>query len=64
MVPSRLGKWNGIGYLLICGISLIWLAADQRILDELTLLFFGFFLCVTTALSMAEKGFYLFFTRE
>ena len=63
MVPSRLGKWNGIGYLLICGISLIWLAADQRILDELTLLFFGFFLCVTTALSMAER-LYLFFTRE
>ena len=29
MVPSRLGKLNGIGYLLICGVSLLWLAADQ-----------------------------------
>ena len=63
MVPSFLGKLNGIGYLLICGISLLWLAADQPILGKETLLFLGYFLCVTTVLSMAER-LYLLFTRE
>ena len=63
MVPSRLGKINGIGYLLICGISLLWLAADKRIVEAETLLFLGYFLCVTTALSMAER-LYSVFTRE
>lgn len=63
MVPSRLGKLNGIGYLLICGISLFWLAADQPVLDKKTLLLGGYFLCLTTALSMLER-LYLLFIRE
>ena len=63
MVPSRLGKLNGIGYLLICGCSLFWLAADQPALDKETLLLGGYFLCLTTALSMLER-LYLLFTRE
>ncbi len=63
MVPSRLGKLNGIGYLLICGCSLFWLAADQPALDKETFLLGGYFLCLTTALSMLER-LYLLFTRE
>ena len=63
MVPSRLGKLNGIGYLLICGVSLFWLAADQPALEKKTFLLLGYFLCVTTALSMLER-LYLLFIRE
>ena len=63
MVPNRLGKMNGIGYLLICGASLIWLTADKPILGKETFLLLGYFLCVTTALSMLER-LYLLFIRE
>ena len=59
MVPSRLGKLNGIGYLLICGISLLWLAADQPVLGKETFLLLGYFLCVTTALSMLGRLYFL-----
>ena len=63
MLPSGLGKLNGIGYLLICGVALFWLAADQPALDKETFLLLGYFLCVTTALSMLER-LYLLFIRE
>ena len=60
MVPSRLGKLNGIGYLLICGISLLWLTTDQPVLGKETFLLLGYFLCVTTALSMLGRLYFLF----
>ena len=63
MVPSRLGKLNGIGYLLIGGISLLWLAADQPVLGKQTFLLLGYLLCVSTALSMLGR-LYVPFIRE
>ena len=60
MIPNQLGKFNGVGYLLICGLSLIWLAAEQPILNKETFLLLGYFLCVTTAISMLRRLYFLF----
>ncbi len=63
LIPSRLGRYNGIAYFVVITTPAIQNGLDFVWIQPLTLMVVGWILCITTIVSMGER-FLLYLRRD
>ena len=63
LVPSKLGRWNGIAYFVVVAIPLVQNSFDFRLISDHQVLVGGWAMCVMTLASMFDRA-SLFFRKS